>query len=118
QSGGDFHGSRPVRAHRHVQRSAGGGQRLPRKTQTEIYGRINMGRVTGKKAFVTGGAQGLGQASALMLAKEGALVTVADINEKGAKAVAEEINAKYPGQGFAVGLDVTSESQWKEALAF
>ncbi|WP_293549070.1 SDR family oxidoreductase [Parvibaculum sp.] len=76
-----------------------------------------MGRVTGKKAFVTGGAQGLGQASALMLAKEGALVTVADINEKGAKAVADEINAKYPGQGFAVALDVTSESQWKEALA-
>jgi NAD(P)-dependent dehydrogenase (short-subunit alcohol dehydrogenase family) len=79
---------------------------------------MNMGRVTGKKAFVTGGAQGLGQAAALMLAKEGALVTVADINEKGAKAVAEEINAKYPGQGFAVALDVTSESQWKEALAF
>jgi NAD(P)-dependent dehydrogenase (short-subunit alcohol dehydrogenase family) len=78
---------------------------------------MKMGRVTGKKAFVTGGAQGLGQASALMLAKEGALVTVADINEKGAKAVADEINAKYPGQGFAVALDVTSESQWKEALA-
>lgn len=76
-----------------------------------------MGRVTGKKAFVTGGAQGLGQASALMLAKEGALVTVADINERGAKAVAEEINAKYPGHGFSTALDVTSESQWKEALA-
>tara|TARA_R110000868_G_scaffold198577_1_gene445102 strand:+ start:5229 stop:5999 length:771 start_codon:yes stop_codon:yes gene_type:complete len=76
-----------------------------------------MGRVSGKKAFVTGGAQGLGEASALMLAKEGALVTVADINEKGAKAVADKINALYPGQGFAVALDVTSETQWKEALA-
>lgn len=76
-----------------------------------------MGRVTGKKAFVTGGAQGLGKASALMLAKEGAVVTVADINEKGARAVAAEINAKYPGKGFAVGLDVTSEDQWKAALA-
>ncbi|HEX7776552.1 MAG TPA: SDR family oxidoreductase [Parvibaculum sp.] len=77
-----------------------------------------MGRVEGKKAFVTGGAQGLGQASAAMLAKEGALVTLADINEKGAKAVAEEINAKYPGRAFAVGLDVTREDQWKDALAF
>jgi NAD(P)-dependent dehydrogenase (short-subunit alcohol dehydrogenase family) len=76
-----------------------------------------MGRVSGKKAFVTGGAQGLGAASAMMLAKEGALVTVADINEAGARKVADEINAKYPGQAFAVTLDVTSEAQWKEALA-
>jgi NAD(P)-dependent dehydrogenase (short-subunit alcohol dehydrogenase family) len=77
-----------------------------------------MGRVEGKKAFVTGGAQGLGKASAMMLAKEGALVTLADVNEKGAKAVADEINAKYPGKAFAVALDVTREDQWKEALAF
>ena len=76
-----------------------------------------MGRVDGKMAFVTGGAQGLGKASALMLAKEGARVTVADINEKGAIAVADEINALYPGKAFAVGLDVTREDQWKEALA-
>ena len=76
-----------------------------------------MGRVEGKKAFVTGGAQGLGRASAMMLAKEGALVTLADINEKGAKAVADEINAKYPGKAFSVGLDVTREDQWKAALA-
>lgn len=77
-----------------------------------------MGRVSGKMAFVTGGAQGLGEAAAMMLAKEGALVTVADINEAGVKAVAEKINAKYPGQGFAVALDVTSEAQWKDALAY
>ncbi|MGB5949407.1 MAG: SDR family oxidoreductase [Parvibaculum sp.] len=76
-----------------------------------------MGRVDGKMAFVTGGAQGLGRASALMLAKEGARVTVADINAKGAAAVAEEINALYPGRAFSVALDVTSEAQWKEALA-
>lgn len=79
---------------------------------------MKMGRVTGKKAFITGGAQGLGKASAMMLAKEGAIVTVADINEKGVRAVAEEINGKYPGQAFAVALDVTSESQWKESLAY
>ncbi|HMM15615.1 MAG TPA: SDR family oxidoreductase [Parvibaculum sp.] len=76
-----------------------------------------MGRVDGKMAFVTGGAQGLGRASALMLAKEGARVTVADINAKGAAAVADEINALYPGRAFSVALDVTSETQWKEALA-
>ena len=76
-----------------------------------------MGRVTGKKCFVTGGAQGLGEASGMMLAKEGALVTLADINAKGAKDVADKINAKYPGQAFSVALDVTSEPQWKDALA-
>jgi len=76
-----------------------------------------MGRVDGKKAFVTGGAQGLGSASAMMLAREGAKVTVADINGEGAKAVAAKINALYPGRGFAVTLDVTSESQWQQALA-
>ncbi|MGV8997721.1 MAG: SDR family oxidoreductase [Parvibaculaceae bacterium] len=76
-----------------------------------------MGRVAGKKCFVTGGAQGLGEASGMMLAKEGGLVTLADINAKGAKAVADKINAKYPGQAFSVALDVTSEEQWKDALA-
>jgi len=76
-----------------------------------------MGRVSGKMCFVTGGAQGLGEAAGMMLAKEGAKVTLADINVKGAKAVADKINAKYPGQAFAVELDVTSEEQWKDALA-
>ncbi len=76
-----------------------------------------MGRVEGKMAFVTGGAQGLGRAAALMLAKEGAKVAVADINAKGAAAVAAEINVAYPGKAFAVALDVTREEQWKEALA-
>jgi NAD(P)-dependent dehydrogenase (short-subunit alcohol dehydrogenase family) len=76
-----------------------------------------MGRCEGKMAFVTGGAQGLGRASALMLAKEGAKVTVADVNAKGAVAVADEINALYPGKAFAVALDVTREDQWKDALA-
>ena len=39
------------------------------------------GRVEGKMAFVTGAAQGIGEAIAIMLAKEGAKVVVADINE-------------------------------------
>lgn len=75
-----------------------------------------MGRVEGKMAFVTGGASGLGRASALMLAKEGAKVTVADINATGAEDAAREINDLYPGKGFAVALDVTQEEQWKTAL--
>ena len=50
------------------------------------------GRVEGKMAFVTGAAQGIGEAIAIMLAKEGAKVVVADINEEGIKEVSEKIN--------------------------
>lgn len=75
-----------------------------------------MGRVEGKMAFVTGAAQGLGRATALMLAREGAKVTIADINVTGAEDVAAEINALHPGRGFCVSLDVTSEEQWISSL--
>ena len=75
------------------------------------------GRVAGKKAFITGGAQGLGAAMARMLAQEGAKVSIADINHDGAKAVAAEINAALgEGAAFAFPLDVTKEDQWIYAL--
>jgi NAD(P)-dependent dehydrogenase (short-subunit alcohol dehydrogenase family) len=47
-----------------------------------------MKRFEGKVAFVTGGASGLGAATAQRLAEEGAKVVVADINEEAAKALA------------------------------
>ena len=75
------------------------------------------GRVAGKKAFITGGAQGLGAAFARKLASEGARVSVADINHEGAKAVAAEINAAHGERtAFAFPLDVTKEDQWIFAL--
>jgi NAD(P)-dependent dehydrogenase (short-subunit alcohol dehydrogenase family) len=75
------------------------------------------GRVAGKKAFITGGAQGLGAAMARKLAAEGAKVSVADINVEGARAVAEAINAaEGAGAAFAFPLNVTDEAQWIYAL--
>lgn len=75
------------------------------------------GRVAGKKAFITGGAQGLGAAMARKLADEGAKVSIADINLAGAQAVAAEINAAHgEGTAFAFPLDVTKEDQWIFAL--
>jgi len=75
------------------------------------------GRVAGKKAFITGGAQGLGAAMARKLAAEGAKVSVADINLEGAKVVAAELNAAHgAGTAFAFPLDVTKEDQWIYAL--
>ncbi|MBL8544129.1 MAG: glucose 1-dehydrogenase [Hyphomonadaceae bacterium] len=74
-------------------------------------------RVAGKKAFVTGAAQGLGAAIAKRLAEEGAKVALADINAAGAEKMAAEINAAHgAGTAFAFALDVTNEQQWIAAL--
>ena len=76
-----------------------------------------MGRVDGKKAFITGGAQGLGEATARMMAREGAKVTVTDVNGAGAEAVAASINEAYgAGTAFALQHDVTDEARWQEVL--
>jgi len=76
-----------------------------------------MGRVTGKKAFITGGAQGLGAAISKMLAREGAKVTVTDINGAGAESTVEAINAEFgAGTAFAFQHDVTDEARWQEVL--
>ena len=76
-----------------------------------------MGRVSNKFAFITGGAQGLGAATARMLAREGAKVTVTDINGEGAEATAKEINDTHgEGTAFAYAQDVTDEAVWQDVL--
>lgn len=71
------------------------------------------GRVAGKKALITGGAQGLGAASAWILARHGAKVAIADLNLPGATAVADAINAELgAGTAIAFFLDVTDEESW------
>lgn len=75
------------------------------------------GRVAGKKALITGAAQGLGAAQAAMLAREGAQVVLADINIAGAEAQAAAINAACgAGTAYAVKLDVTQEADWIAAI--
>jgi 3(or 17)beta-hydroxysteroid dehydrogenase len=72
-----------------------------------------MARVAGKIALVTGGASGLGKADCLLLAAEGAIVYIADINFDAAGALAQEIGEN----AHPVRLDVTSEEDWQRAYA-
>ena len=72
-----------------------------------------MGRVQDKIALVTGGASGLGKADCRLLAEQGAMVAIADIDLAGATALAEEIGDR----AIAIRLDVSSEADWQAALA-
>jgi NAD(P)-dependent dehydrogenase (short-subunit alcohol dehydrogenase family) len=63
----------------------------------------------GKVALVTGGGSGIGKATSLAFAREGAKVVVADIDAETASATVEEI-AKAGGAAQAVRADVASEA--------
>ncbi|WP_406278077.1 SDR family NAD(P)-dependent oxidoreductase [Embleya sp. NBC_00896] len=67
------------------------------------------GSLDGKVSIVTGGASGIGRATALMFAREGAAVVVADIDATGAARTAEEIAAQG-GRSIAVTADVSAEA--------
>ncbi|MGA9770560.1 MAG: glucose 1-dehydrogenase [Blastocatellia bacterium] len=73
------------------------------------------GRVAGKVALVTGAASGIGKATAIALAREGAKVAVTDLNAAGARMSADEIISKA-GNALSYSLDVTSETDWERVL--
>jgi 3-hydroxybutyrate dehydrogenase len=73
-------------------------------------------RLHGKSAIVTGAASGIGREIALVYAREGARVAIADINRRAAEATAKEI-AAAGGQAIGVAMDVTSESAVKSGTA-
>lgn len=71
----------------------------------------------GKRALVTGAAQGVGAGIARALAAEGARVLVTDLNAAGAADVAGRINTEVgAGVAFSLGHDVTAEADWIAAV--
>jgi NAD(P)-dependent dehydrogenase (short-subunit alcohol dehydrogenase family) len=73
-------------------------------------------RVKGKVALVTGGASGIGRASALLLAKEGAAVAVTDIQDDAGKDVVHQIKSAG-GAAIYIRHDVADERQWESVVA-
>ena len=69
------------------------------------------GRLVGKIAVVTGGAQGFGKGIAEAMAAEGAFITVADLNLEGAMVCAHQLNKNYgENTAIAVEVDVSEEA--------
>lgn len=79
--------------------------------QAICKGADNMGRFAGKRVLLTGGASGIGRATADLFVREGATLTFGDIDVKGGKAVAEELGATY------VSYDATDPEQATELAA-
>jgi NAD(P)-dependent dehydrogenase (short-subunit alcohol dehydrogenase family) len=73
------------------------------------------GQVEGKVAIVTGGASGIGEACAELLAREGASVAVTDVDELRGPEVVARIT-KAGGEATFLRQDVTSEPRWIEVV--
>jgi rhamnulose-1-phosphate aldolase/alcohol dehydrogenase len=75
------------------------------------------GELAGRIALVTGGASGIGRATARLLAARGAHVVVADLNAEGAQTVAEELVAEHGlRRALSVPVDVTDEAAVREMV--
>lgn len=74
---------------------------------------INEGRVAGKVALVSGGAQGMGAAHVRMLVRHGARVVIADLDEQQGNRLAEDLGDK----AVFVRLDVSIPDEWESAVS-
>ncbi len=72
----------------------------------------------GKKAIVTGGGDGIGKATSLMLAESGADIVIADINAEKGEAVAEEIRKTYGTKALFKSCDVSSVEQLESLVNY
>ena len=70
--------------------------------------KLDMNRLKNKIALITGAARGIGEATARLFHKEGAIVIISDINDKAAMAIVSDLgeNAEF------LHLDVRNENEW------
>jgi NAD(P)-dependent dehydrogenase (short-subunit alcohol dehydrogenase family) len=73
------------------------------------------GILAGKVALITGGASGIGQATALLFAREGAAVSVVDLDEAGGQAIVHKI-VREGGQAIFVPCDVSRAADCQRAV--
>jgi 3-oxoacyl-[acyl-carrier protein] reductase len=74
-----------------------------------------MGRLDGRIAFVTGAGRGIGAATALRMAEEGARIALADIDTEGCQQVAEELD-RFGSEGFVVRCNVADSANVQDAV--
>src|SRR6266581_3494098 len=74
-----------------------------------------MGRLEGRVAFITGAGRGIGAATALRMAEEGARVALADIDSEGCQQVAHEINL-LGSEGLVLHCNVTDSTMVQDAV--
>jgi len=74
-----------------------------------------MGRLEGRVAFITGAGRGIGAATALRMAEEGAQVVLADIDTEGCKQVSAELD-RLGSEGLVVPCNVADSAMVQDAI--
>jgi 3-hydroxybutyrate dehydrogenase len=74
-------------------------------------------KLQGKSAIITGAASGIGKDIALVYAREGCNVAIADLNKDAADATAKEIRSGGGGQAIGIAMDVASEDAVNAGVA-
>jgi len=74
-----------------------------------------MDSLTGKRALITGGASGIGKATALLFAREGAAVAVVDLDVEGGRRVVSDVQ-REGGRAIFVRADVTQSGDCQNAV--
>jgi NAD(P)-dependent dehydrogenase (short-subunit alcohol dehydrogenase family) len=84
-------------------------------TLASVVEEMAVDTLRGKRALVSGGASGIGKATALLFAREGAAVSVVDLEAEGGRDVARAIQERG-GRAIFVRADVTSEADCRSAV--